>query len=87
MIFILEVWQAVIAVILLVLLFGYCGYITSKVFFLSQRDINQRKYINSLRIYIQYLENPNTEEGKHTKWKKRRQINIQFTFRLTYGRD
>lgn len=67
MIFILEIWQAVIAVILLVLLFGYCGYITSKVFFFSDRDINQRKYINSLKIYIQYLENPNAEEGKHRK--------------------
>lgn len=57
MIICLEVWQAVIAVILFALLFSWAGYATSKVFLFSERDIKQRKEIKSLELLVYQLQN------------------------------
>lgn len=61
MIICLEVWQAVIAVILFALLFSWAGYATAKVFMFSERDIKQRKYIYSLKLLVEHLQNEKYE--------------------------
>lgn len=61
MIICLEVWQAVIAVILFALLFGWAGYATAKVFMFSERDIKQQKYIHSLKLLVEHLQNQKYE--------------------------
>lgn len=61
MIICLEVWQAVIAVILFALLFSWAGYATAKVFMFSERDIEQRKRIHSLNLLVEHLQNQKYE--------------------------
>lgn len=61
MIICLEVWQAVIAVILFALLFSWAGYATAKVFMFSERDIKQRKYIHSLKLLVDHLQDEKYE--------------------------
>lgn len=61
MIICLEVWQAVIAVILFALLFSWAGYATAKVFMFSERDIKQRKYIHSLKLLVEHLQDEKYE--------------------------
>lgn len=61
MIICLEVWQAVIAAILFALVFSWAGYATAKVFMFSERDIKQRKYIYSLKLLVEHLQNQKYE--------------------------
>lgn len=61
MIICLEVWQAVIAVILFALVFSWAGYATAKVFMFSERDIKQRKYIHSLKLLVEHLQDEKYE--------------------------
>lgn len=61
MIICLEVWQAVIAVILFALVFGWAGYATAKVFMFSERDIEQRKRIHALNLLVEHLQNQKYE--------------------------
>lgn len=61
MIICLEVWQAIIAVILFALFFGWAGYATAKVFMFSERDIKQRKYIHSLKLLVEHLQDQKYE--------------------------
>lgn len=61
MIICLEVWQAVIAVILFALVFSWAGYATAKVFMFSERDIKQQKYIHSLKLLVEHLQNEKYE--------------------------
>lgn len=61
MIICLEVWQAVIVVILFALVFSWAGYATAKVFMFSERDIKQRKYIHSLRLLVEHLQDEKYE--------------------------
>ena len=61
MIICLEVWQAVIAVILFALLFSWAGYATAKVFMFSERDIKQRKCIHSLKLLVEHLQDEKYE--------------------------
>ena len=61
MIICLEVWQAVIAVILFALLFSWAGYATAKVFMFSERDIKQRKHIHSLKLLVEHLQDEKYE--------------------------
>ena len=61
MIICLEVWQAVIAVILFALLFTWAGYATAKVFMFSERDIKQRKHIHSLKLLVEHLQDEKYE--------------------------
>ena len=62
MIICLEVWQAVIAVILFALLFTWAGYATAKVFMFSERDIKQRKHIHSLKLLVEHLQDEVKED-------------------------
>lgn len=61
MIICLEVWQAVIAVILFALFFSWAGYATAKVVMFSERDIKQRKYIHSLKLLVEHLQDEKYE--------------------------
>ena len=61
MIICLEVWQAVIAVILFALVFTWAGYATAKVFMFSERDIKQRKHIHSLKLLVEHLQDEKYE--------------------------
>ena len=61
MIICLEVWQAVIAVILFALVFSWAGYATAKVFMFSERDIKQQKYIHSLKLLVEHLQDKKYE--------------------------
>ena len=62
MIICLEVWQAVIAVILFALVFTWAGYATAKVFMFSERDIKQRKHIHSLKLLVEHLQDEVKED-------------------------
>lgn len=61
MIICLEVWQAVIVVILFALVFSWAGYATAKVFMFSERDIEQRKRIHSLKLLVEHLQDEKYE--------------------------
>ena len=61
MIICLEVWQAVIAIILFALVFTWAGYATAKVFMFSERDIEQRKRIHSLKLLVEHLQDEKYE--------------------------
>lgn len=56
MIICLEVWQAIVIATILSFVFVWAGYATAKIFTLSDRDIKQRKYINSLRGLLESKE-------------------------------
>ena len=62
MIICLEVWQAIIAAIFFALVFTWAGYATAKVFMFSERDIKQRKYIHSLKLLVEHLQDEVKED-------------------------
>ena len=62
MIICLEVWQAVIAVILFALVFTWAGYATAKVFMFSERDIKQSKCIHSIKLLVEHLQDEVKED-------------------------
>ena len=61
MIICLETWQAALVSIILACVFCWAGYATSKVFMFSERDIKQRKYIHSLKLLVEHLQDEKYE--------------------------
>ena len=61
MIICLETWQAIVFGIFFAFVFCWAGYATSKVFLFSERDIEQRKYIHSLKLLVEHLRNSEME--------------------------
>ena len=61
MIICFEPWQAALVSIILACVFCWAGYATSKVFMFSERDIKQRKYIHSLKLLVEHLQDEKYE--------------------------
>ena len=61
MIICLETWQAIVFGIFFAFVYCWAGYATSKAFLFSERNIEQRKYIHSLKLLIEQLQNEKHE--------------------------